>query len=181
MCLDQFFQFICNCLENRDCHRLFAIIKLFPISSFVPEKIYLVLPHKMDISDYDVVHNMYKPNNKTSIQTSHFGVNRFVCGFMSGLSSQRKSMCCQYFPTGQMMDSCHHYTYIGRKRKYYWFPNNISISVSRNMVYSSEIRGLCLMKWPSENLQNLPYFWNIQTHVFLLFFIPCYFIFSVLP
>ena len=25
--------------------------------------------------------------------------------------------------------------------------------------HSSEIRGLCLMKWPSEMLQNLPYFW----------------------
>ena len=29
--------------------------------------------------------------------------------------------------------------------------------------HSTEIRGLCLMKWPSEMLQNLPYFWNTKT------------------
>ena len=32
-------------------------------------------------------------------------------------------------------------------------------------VHSSEIRGLCLMKWPREMLQNLSYFWNTKTHV----------------
>ena len=30
----------------------------------------------------------------------------------------------------------------------------------RGRRHSSEIRGLCLMKWPSEMLQNLPYFWK---------------------
>ena len=44
-------------------------------------------------------------------------------------------------------------------------------------LHSSEIRGLCLMKWPSERLQNLPYFWNTKTHVVFSFFISCYFIF----
>ena len=34
--------------------------------------------------------------------------------------------------------------------------------------HSSEIRGLCLMKWPSKTLQNLPHFWNMKTRrVFL--------------
>ena len=38
-------------------------------------------------------------------------------------------------------------------------------------VHSSEIRGLCLMEWPSETLQNLQYFWNTKTHiVFLLLY-----------
>ena len=31
-------------------------------------------------------------------------------------------------------------------------------------IHSSEIRGLCLMKWPCEMLQKLPYFWNMKTH-----------------
>ena len=44
-------------------------------------------------------------------------------------------------------------------------------------MHSSEMRGLCLMKWPSEMLQNLPYFWNMKTHVCSFFFISCYFIF----
>ena len=45
-------------------------------------------------------------------------------------------------------------------------------------IYSSEIRCLCLMKWPSETLQNLPYFWNTKTwpcsffHFVLLYFFP---------
>ena len=34
--------------------------------------------------------------------------------------------------------------------------------------HSSEMRGLCLMKCSSEMLQNLPYFWNMKTHI--LFF-----------
>ena len=40
----------------------------------------------------------------------------------------------------------------------------------------SEIRGLCLMKWSSKMLQNLPYFWNKKTQVVyfnLLYFFPC--------
>ena len=31
--------------------------------------------------------------------------------------------------------------------------------------HSSEIGGLCLMKWPSQTLQSLPYFWNTKSHV----------------
>ena len=31
--------------------------------------------------------------------------------------------------------------------------------------HSSEIRGLCLMKWPNELLQNLPYFWKSKMNV----------------
>ena len=38
--------------------------------------------------------------------------------------------------------------------------------------YSSEIRVLCLMKWPSETLQNLPYFWNTKTHAIHIVFFP---------
>ena len=30
------------------------------------------------------------------------------------------------------------------------------------------IRGLCLMKWPSETLQNLANFWNTKTHIVLV-------------
>ena len=37
--------------------------------------------------------------------------------------------------------------------------------------HSSEIRGLCLMKWPSEMLQNLPYFCNTY-EVFFRFSFP---------
>ena len=48
--------------------------------------------------------------------------------------------------------------------------------------HSSEIRGLCLMKWPCKTLQNLPYFWNTisdNTHSFFgfRFSFSCYFIF----
>ena len=32
--------------------------------------------------------------------------------------------------------------------------------------HSSEIRGLCMMKWPCEMLQNLPYFWKMKTQIF---------------
>ena len=43
---------------------------------------------------------------------------------------------------------------------YYWRFKFVAIS------YSSEIRrGLCLNKCFSEMLQNLPYFWNMKTHV----------------
>ena len=31
---------------------------------------------------------------------------------------------------------------------------------SRTFMHSSEMRGMCIMKWPSKMLQNLPYFWN---------------------
>ena len=31
--------------------------------------------------------------------------------------------------------------------------------------HSSEIGSLCLMKWPSQTLQSLPYFWNTKSHV----------------
>ena len=37
-------------------------------------------------------------------------------------------------------------------------------------VHSSEIGGLCLMKWPSEILQNLPYFMYKNTHVVFFVF-----------
>ena len=43
-------------------------------------------------------------------------------------------------------------------------------------LHSSEIRGLCLMKCSSGMLQNLPYFWNMKTHI-VIFFISCYLIF----
>ena len=33
----------------------------------------------------------------------------------------------------------------------------------RKGSHSSEIRGLCLMKWPGETLQNLPYLINMKT------------------
>ena len=32
-------------------------------------------------------------------------------------------------------------------------------------MHSSEMRGLCIMKWASKMLQNLPYFWNTKFHV----------------
>ena len=32
------------------------------------------------------------------------------------------------------------------------------------IINSSEIRGLCLMKWPSKMLQILSYFWNTKTY-----------------
>ena len=48
------------------------------------------------------------------------------------------------------------------------------------VVYSSEIRGLCLMKGPSEMLQSLPYFIYTKTQSFFFHFSFCtsYFIFS---
>ena len=37
------------------------------------------------------------------------------------------------------------------------------------------------MKWPSKTIQNLLYFWNTKTHVFLfLIFDFCYFIFFLM-
>ena len=35
--------------------------------------------------------------------------------------------------------------------------------------HSSEIRGLCFLKFSSERLQNLLYFWNMKTHVVFFF------------
>ena len=45
--------------------------------------------------------------------------------------------------------------------------------ISNNWFHSSEIRGLCLMKWPSKCLNNLPYFWNMNIHIFyfVLYFV----------
>ena len=37
------------------------------------------------------------------------------------------------------------------------------------MNHSSKIGCLSLMKWPSELLHNLPYFWNMKTHVLFYF------------
>ena len=42
--------------------------------------------------------------------------------------------------------------------------------VAMPLHHSSEIGGLCLMKWPSEILQNLPYFMYKKTHVFFSVF-----------
>ena len=44
-------------------------------------------------------------------------------------------------------------------------------SAWRKWGHSSEIRGLCFMKFPSEMLQNLSYFWNTETHVVFFVFI----------
>ena len=43
---------------------------------------------------------------------------------------------------------------------------------------SSQTRGLCLMKWPSKTLQNLPYVWNMETNIvffFIFHFVLLYF------
>ena len=47
--------------------------------------------------------------------------------------------------------------------------SNIFSSKLRDTTYSSKMRYLCLMKWPSKMLQNLSYFWYMKTHV--VFFI----------
>ena len=58
-----------------------------------------------------------------------------------------------------------------RHFKHIYKHGNVSLEMYRiwMIMYSSEIRGLCLMKWPCEILQNLPYFWNTKTHVFFSF------------
>ena len=63
----------------------------------------------------------------------------------------------------------------------FWVAFHINSTISRfpikqTNIYSLEIRSLCLMKWPSEMLQNLPYFWNTKTHVvfFISHFVPLY-------
>ena len=47
---------------------------------------------------------------------------------------------------------------------------HVSSNTSSQVIHSSEIRSLCLMKWPSEMLQNLSYFWNMKTYVFFFSF-----------
>ena len=49
------------------------------------------------------------------------------------------------------------------------FQCNNSLRRWRVCLHSSEILGLCLMKWPSKMLQNLPHFWNMKTHVVFSF------------
>ena len=49
-----------------------------------------------------------------------------------------------------------------------------------DVCHSSEIRGLCLIKCYRDTLQNLPYFWNMKTHVDFSFLILCYFIFPLM-
>ena len=41
----------------------------------------------------------------------------------------------------------------------------VILIISIYTYYSSEMRGICLMKCSRETIQNLPYFWNIKTHV----------------
>ena len=77
---------------------------------------------------------------------------------------------------------CWHSTYNKRSAKWYGMVIGAKAKIyGKNTLlsHSSEIRGICLMKWPSKMLQNLPNFWNTKTHtICCLFFILCYFIFS---
>ena len=59
---------------------------------------------------------------------------------------------------------------------------NVQYVISLSTHHSSEIRYLCLMKCSSETLQNLPYFWNMKTHVdfFIFYFVSWYMIFSLI-
>ena len=50
---------------------------------------------------------------------------------------------------------------------------------NNSYIHSSKIRGLCSMKWPSELLQNLPYFIYTKTQS-VPFFISCNFVFSLM-
>ena len=34
-------------------------------------------------------------------------------------------------------------------------------------LHFSEITGLCWIKWHSETLENVPYFWNLKAHVYI--------------
>ena len=47
--------------------------------------------------------------------------------------------------------------------------------------HSSEIRGLCLMKWPGETLQNLPYFMIMKTQSCFFHFVQLYFFINECP
>ena len=53
----------------------------------------------------------------------------------------------------------------------------MSLSYYVTAAHSSEIWGLCLMKSSRKTLQNLPYFWNMKTHVvfFVFHFVLLYF------
>ena len=42
-------------------------------------------------------------------------------------------------------------------------------------IHSSQFQGLCSMKSSSEMLQNLPYFWNMKTHIVIFHFMLLYF------
>ena len=57
---------------------------------------------------------------------------------------------------------------------YYYFHTKITFW-TRNIFHSSEIRGLCLMEWPSETLQNLLLFLEYENPCSFFIF-PCYFI-----
>ena len=48
--------------------------------------------------------------------------------------------------------------------------NNSTFFIFLKIGHSSEIRGLFLMKWPCEMLQNLPYFGNTKTHIVFFVF-----------
>ena len=48
--------------------------------------------------------------------------------------------------------------------------NNDLVFFLKNLNHSSEKRGLCLMNWSSETLQNLPYFWNTKTYIVFFVF-----------
>ena len=39
------------------------------------------------------------------------------------------------------------------------------VLLGKIIYHSSEIRGLCLIKWPNETIQNLSYFWKTKTCV----------------
>ena len=59
-----------------------------------------------------------------------------------------------------------------------FIPSESSTSVSSSSFvrgaslfsHSSQFQGLCLMKSSREMLQNLPYFWNMKTHVVFFHF-----------
>ena len=50
------------------------------------------------------------------------------------------------------------------------FEHSVFCKNTQILIQCSEIRGLCLMKWPSEKLQNFPYFWNKKTNVVFFVF-----------
>ena len=73
----------------------------------------------------------------------------------------------------------HQSNLIRNKRGMYNYEFNLLyVLLHTSSVHSSEIRSLCFMKWPSEMLQNLP-FWNTKTHIIFSFFTLCHFIFCL--
>ena len=65
----------------------------------------------------------------------------------------------------------HQSNLIRNKRGMYNYEFNLLyVLLHTSSVHSSEIRSLCLMKWPSEMLQNLPHFWNMKIHVIFFVF-----------